>query len=149
MEDQAMFNSMGTNKMIVSTIRKQFWAVIALIVFTILFGIAPQMKAAEQTLTAKQAKALVATAKTPEDHMKLATYFNSEADRLEAEATGHDELSQAYRRSPGATVGGKYSRWALQSAGHCDAAAKSLREAAKSSRELAAEHEQMAKDATK
>lgn len=101
--------------------------------------------------TKKQVKALVSSAKTPEDHLKLAAYFSQEADRLEADAKGHAELADVYRQHPHTTGGGKQSGTGsvFQTAEHCDSAAKSLREAAKDLRELAVEHEQMAKDVAK
>ena len=99
--------------------------------------------------TKKQVKALVAGAKTPEDHMKLAAYFNQEADRLEADAKGHAELADVYRQSPNTFVPKGGGPGIFRTAEHCDSAAKSLREAAKDLRELAAEHEQMAKDVAK
>jgi hypothetical protein len=104
----------------------------------------------QSATTKKQVKALVASAKTPEDHMRLAAYFNQEADRMEADAKGHEELAAVYRLYPSTAGGGKAGgNPQSRTAEHCDAAAKSLREAAKSLRELAAEHEQMAKDLSK
>ena len=105
----------------------------------------------QSATTKKQVTAMVASAKTPEDHMRLAAYFNQEADRMEADAKGHEELAGVYRQNPSATGGGKQSGTGsiFRTAEHCDSAAKSLREAARSLRELAAEHEQMAKDVAK
>ena len=106
-----------------------------------------QTNAAESParLTKKEVKALVVNAKTPEDHMKLARHFKQEADRLEAEAKEHDELAQEYRRSPSAMA--MKMPMSGRSAEHCEYFAKSTREAAKAARELAAAHEQMAKEA--
>lgn len=95
-------------------------------------------------LTKKEVKALVATAKTPEDHMKLARHFKQEADRLEAEAKEHDELATEYRKNPNAMA--MKMPMSGRSAEHCEYFAKSAREAAKAARELAATHEQMAKE---
>jgi hypothetical protein len=104
----------------------------------------------QSATTKKKVKAMVASAKTPEDHMRLATYFNQEADRLEADARDHEELAKTYRLYPSTAGGGKAGgNPQSRTAEHCDAAVKSLREAAKSLRELAAEHEQMANDASK
>jgi hypothetical protein len=110
---------------------------------------APQMRAADQ-LTEKQAQALAAKAKTPADHMKLAEYYKLEADKLDATAKDHEALAEIYRLNPSQLGGGKsVGNPQSRTAEHCEAIAKSLREAAKSTRELAAEHEQMAKDASK
>ncbi len=94
------------------------------------------------TLTAQDVKALIATAKTPEQHLQIAQYFNQEAQRYESEAKDHQEMIQAYRqnplpknlRGPGAIF-------------HCEFLAKSDREMAKTLRDMAAAHEQMAKEA--
>lgn len=126
--------------------RKAIWAAVAVAALLAYLGVAPQMDAAQSTarLTKKEVKALVANAKTPEDHMKLARHFKQEADRLEAEAKEHDELAQEYRRSPSAMA--MKMPMSGRSAEHCEYFAKSTREAAKAARELAAAHEQMAKE---
>lgn len=134
----------------IKTTQRASWAVTALTaMFVFSFGVTPQMNAADH-LTKKQATALAATAKTRADHMKLAAYFKLEADRLDAEASEHEELAKNYRLNPAMTGGGKSGgNTQIRTFEHCDAAAKSLREAAKATRELATEHEQMATDAEK
>lgn len=98
-----------------------------------------------ELLTKKELKTLVATAKTPADHMKLARHFKQEADRLEAEAKEHEELAAEYRKTPVAAA--TKTPMSGHSAEHCEYFAKSTREAAKAARELAASHEKMAKEA--
>ena len=124
-------------------------AVAVAALFTLFLGVTPHMNAAESKvrLTKKEVKTLVATAKTPADHMKLARYFNQEADQLEAEAKEHDELAQEYRKNPSPMA----SKLPMsgRTAEHCEYFAKSTREAAKAARELATAHEQMAKEAAK
>jgi hypothetical protein len=103
----------------------------------------------QSAMTNKQVKGLIVSAKTPEDHMRLVAYFDQEADRMEADAKGHEELAGVYRQSPNTFVPKGGGPGIFRTAKHCDSAAKSLREAAKSLRELAAEHEHMAKDLSK
>lgn len=119
----------------------------SLTVFLGTLGVLAQTPGAESSgrLTKKDVKALVATAKTPEDHMKLARYFRQEADRLEADAKEHDELAQEYRKNPSPMA--MKVPMSGRSAEHCEYFAKSAREAAKAARELAASHEEMAKQA--
>lgn len=96
------------------------------------------------TLTAKEATALIATARTSKDHAKLAQYFSQEADQFEADAKDHDEMIVAYRKvvnprsikTPGAAG----------TIEHCEFLAKSDREMAKALREMAAAHQEMAKE---
>lgn len=75
--------------------------------------------------------------------MKLARYFNEEADRLEAEAKEHEELAQEYRKNPSAMS--MKTPMSPNSADHCLYFAKAARDAAKAARELASSHEGMAK----
>ncbi len=90
-------------------------------------------------LTTKEAKELIATAKTPKDHLKLALYFNQQADKYEADAKDHDEMIEAYRNSQLGRL--------QASIEHCKFLAKSNRESAAAFREMAAEHERMAREA--
>jgi hypothetical protein len=96
-------------------------------------------------MTAREAKELIATAKAPKEHLKLARYFSQEADHFEAEAKDHDEMIEAYRKNP--------TPWASKTPGgvrtieHCQFLAKSNREMAKAAHEMANAHEEMAKEA--
>jgi hypothetical protein len=101
--------------------------------------------------TKKQVTKLIAAAKTPTDHTRIAEYFNQEANRMEDEAKDHDYLAGVYRKSPNTSGGGKQSGAGsmFRTAEHCESVAKSLREAAQSLRELATEHERMAKNITR
>lgn len=135
-----------------STTSKRRWTFIALTAcFTILMGAAPQSKAVqpEAQLTKKEVKALVASAKTTGEHMKLVEYFNQKADRLEAESTEHEKLAEQYRNDPTSQATATKHPMSGRTAAHCEYFAKSTREAAKAARALAAAHEQMAKDASK
>jgi hypothetical protein len=94
-------------------------------------------------LTAKDVKALIATAKTPEQHLRVASYFRHEAEKYEAEAKDHVEMEEAYRQNPlPKNIGGGSGPIS-----HCEILAKSSQQMATTARELAAEHEQMAKEA--
>lgn len=95
-----------------------------------------------QGLTAKQAKRLAATAELREDHLKVARYYNTEADRLNAQAGGYEEAAAAYRRGPFVK-----NLMAPSTPGRYEFLAKGLRDEAKSDRALAAPHEEMAREA--
>ena len=136
--------------MLNSMTRKYTWALVALVgLFTLFFVSGSPARAAEpKRLTHKEVKALIATAKTPEDHIRLAQYFSGEADRLEAESKEHQQLAEVYRHSPIATLMAAKNPMGPQTAAHCEYFAKSLAKAAESARQLAADHGQMAKDAS-
>lgn len=122
-------------------------ALASLTVFLGTLGVLAQTHTDESSdrLTKKEVKALVATAKTPEDHLKLARHFRQQADTLEAEAKEHDELALEYRKNPSPMA--MKMPMSGRSAEHCEYFARSAREAAKAARELAASHEEMAKQA--
>ncbi len=52
------------------------------------------------SLNKKEVKALIASARTKEDHLKLADYYKAETERLQAEAKDHDEMAEMYRKNP-------------------------------------------------
>jgi hypothetical protein len=125
------------------------WTTVALIglVATFLVTFQDARAAQPKQLTKKEVVALITTAKSPEDHMRLARYYKAEADRLEVEAKDHDELAATYRTSIASQAAAEKMPMAANTAAHCESFAKSVRDAANADRELAASHEQMAKDA--
>lgn len=92
-------------------------------------------------------KALIASAKTAEDHERLAKHFDAEADQLDAEATEHQELAVVYKANPS----GQESKHPMsgKTAGHCQYFADDLHKAATQARALAANHRGMAKEIAK
>lgn len=147
--------------MIIYNLNTRSWAVGALLLSAFLVGGAVQVRAADSTgkqfaakhalLTDKQAKALAATAETKAEHEKLVAYFESKAANYDVEAKHHEELAEVYRTTGGVSLAGKSAGTGdmTRTSGHCEAIAKSLREAAKSSREIAADHQRMAEEAKK
>lgn len=95
----------------------------------------------------KEVKALVATATTPADHMKLARHFSAMAAKHEAEAVEHEALAVEYTRNP--RLGSSKRPMSPDSAEHCKYFAEHCRNAAKEMRAMAAAHEAMAKEAQK
>ena len=99
------------------------------------------------TMTAKEANALIATAKTAKEHLKLAQYFSQQAVQFEADARDHDEMIAAYRKNP--TTRAEKTPGGVGTIEHCQFFAKSDREMATALHEMAAAHEEMAKEAAK
>jgi hypothetical protein len=97
------------------------------------------MNMKEHQLTKKEVQALVVSAKTPEDHMKLAAYYRGEAKRAEESAKYHDKLSESYK------LAYRSGRDAMVK--HCKDFADEARKAAESANSMADEHEKMAKEA--
>jgi hypothetical protein len=119
--------------------------VLTLISLTLVVFVAAGYSAAgKPSLSKKEVKALIASAKTKEDHLKLADYYKGEAARLEAEATDHDEMAEMYRKNP-TPLAVKHPEAIGE--GHCKEIARRFRESATKTQELAAMHEEMAKAA--
>jgi hypothetical protein len=121
---------------------------IALIAMASLLVTVQDARAAQSKhLSKKEVVALITNAKSPEEHLRLAQYYKAEADRLEVEAKEHDEMAAAYRKNSTWQASAAKGPMRPDTPAHCEYFAKSVREAAKAAQEMAASHEQMAKDA--
>jgi hypothetical protein len=109
-------------------------AVIAISLLTLLF-VAGSSSAGQtgkkSQLTNDQAKDLINSASTPEQHEQLAQYFNQKAAKLETEAKEHLDLANAYHKGKTPNMG---------NATLCEQAAADERKAAQENREIAAGH---------
>lgn len=94
------------------------------------------------SLTKKEVKALIATAKTPEDHRRLAAYYHSEAVDLAAKQQEHEEELQEYFKNSS-----RYSSKYPTMGDHCRGLAGYYGYAAKKAQTLADMHEGLAKQA--
>jgi hypothetical protein len=119
---------------------------LAILVFAISFfataALAGQTAASTDLLSSKQVKELVATAKTPADHLKLQKHFLALAAKYDAEADEHAAEAEAYRKNP--SFRDSKNPGGPGTAAHCDRFADLSRQAAEEARELAAAHEHMA-----
>lgn len=94
------------------------------------------------TLSKQQLLTLIATAKTPAEHQRLADYYKGQAQYYLAQSTLHQEMAAAYKKNPASSA-----KFATGSAHHCDFFAQSFKQTATQMQNLANMHEQMAKDA--
>lgn len=103
---------------------------------------APIAQAApSRELTRKQVKRLAATAESVADHMKLANYYQAEANSLEARATAYENAAATLRNGPmvkNLTAPGTPGRYEFT--------AKGFRDEAQFDRSQAAAHEAMARE---
>ncbi len=90
-----------------------------------------------QTLTNAQEEVditvLIEAADTPEDHLKIAEYYEEQAVMMEKKATLHESMAKAYQ-------GGKMAGMST----HCEKLAKDSTAYAEQYRDMAAEHKKMA-----
>jgi hypothetical protein len=78
---------------------------------------------------------LIETADTPEDHLKIAEYYEEQAVMMEKKATLHESMAEAYQ-------GGKMAGMPT----HCEKLAKDSKASAEQYRAMAAEHKKMAQE---
>jgi hypothetical protein len=114
-------------------------AVLALLFLStsVLFAVAQDqaMNMKNHQLTKEEVKALIVSAKTPEDHIRLAMYFRGEAKRQEASVMYHEEMVELYENTP--IADGEMAK-------HCKNLSESLKMAAEAANSVAIEHEGMA-----
>jgi hypothetical protein len=95
-----------------------------------------------RTLTKKELKVLLATAKTAADHQKIASYYRGEAERLAAKARYHEEMAAQYLNSP-LPFEGKFPYGTI-GLSHCRQWTQTYKAKAQEAESLALLHEEMA-----
>jgi hypothetical protein len=106
----------------------------------------PAWYARPQTLSPDEVATLLEKAETRDDHLKLAEHYAAESVRLESEAAHHDALAKTYLRP---NLPPRFQAQNRSMGRHCRDLAKSLRDAAHASGELASAHRAMAVDTAK
>jgi hypothetical protein len=138
-----MFPKRGQKMEHVSFIRKRTVWFLLLAVF-VSTGF---LRAQDGALSKQELKILIVSAKTAQDHERLAKHFDAEADQLDAESNDHQAMVAQYKANP--TIDEVKHPMSGRTAGHCQYFADDLHKAAKQARELAADHRDMAKQAPK
>lgn len=98
---------------------------------------------AQEHLSHRQVKALIGTATTSSDHLRLAAYYRAEAARLRKDASDHQDEAKAYANTSAYTPKGPPGGW-LE---HCKKFANSFAQAADEAEALATAHQNMAEQA--
>jgi hypothetical protein len=97
--------------------------------------------AATQQLSKKELKTLIANARTPEDHERIAAYYRTEGEQLKAKQREHEEELSEYLKNPSSHP---VPKWPTMDQ-HCRQLIFYYSKAAQSAFELAELHDQMAK----
>ena len=124
-----------------------------MIVFLTLLSVAPAYAAAAQnsgTLSKKELKALLKTAKTPADHHRIAEYYRQRAQQLTASSKQHSELAETYAKNPQVPfIPAMVAKpgYAFAGEAHCRYWAKRDAEGATKAEALAVRHEELARTA--
>jgi len=104
-----------------------------------------QAPAKPQPLSKQQINTLIATAKTPADHGRIAQFYKSQAHDYLAESKEHEAMVAAYKSNP-TLVNNKNQASTIN---HCEYFVQTFKDLAVKSEELTQLHEQMAKEAEK
>ena len=96
-----------------------------------------------EKLTNQQLLSLIASAKTPAEHRRIAEYYHAKAQDYLAQSAEHEEQAEAYKKNPMTSS----SKFATGTVNHCEYFSQSFKEMAAKMQELADMHEQMAKEA--
>ena len=129
---------------------KRFASAVALIAtFAVLSLSSVYSVAQDQKIpTKKELKVLLKTAKEPQEHRRIATYYRQEAAHRRAEAKEHSELAAIYADNKSfAAMEAKYGKAFGTGESHCKTFAALAEKQAQEADALAVLHETMAKAA--
>jgi hypothetical protein len=98
-----------------------------------------------KTLSKKELKVLLATAKTAADHQRIAAFYRQEFQRLTARARYHEEMAAIYEKNP-LSFEGKFP-YGTVGLSHCRQFSQHYRAQARQAESLAIRHEEMARGA--
>lgn len=103
---------------------------------------------AQKISNKKELKALIKTANTPADHLRIANYYREQAAKLTASSNEHVAMAKEYAKHPMfAALEAKQQASFGQGASHCRRWAELDQQQAKEAEALAVLHEEMAKAA--
>jgi len=128
-------------------VKRTIWTVV---MTAMLISIVPMRSVAAENsekLSMKELKVLIATAKTPAEHRRIAAYYHHQANDLKAKAKDHEEMAAIYQKQP-LSFEGKFP-YGTVGYSHCRTFADLFAKQAKEAEALASFHEEMAKAAEK
>ena len=93
-----------------------------------------------EKLNKQQLKSLIASAKTPAEHERIAQYYEAKAQNDLAQANEHAQMASQFKQNAVTSS----PKWSTGTVNHCEYLAQSFTEDAAKMQALAQEHEQMA-----
>lgn len=118
------------------------FAFAAVLAFTSFAAMAQTQPNAEK-LSKQQLNTLISTAKTPAEHRRIAQYYEAKALDYQAQAKEHEQMVAAYKANSSLST----DKNKAETLGHCEYFVTTFKALAENSQQLAALHEQMAKEA--
>ena len=117
----------------------QFVSLSSVVIFGLLQARAATRHPAEN-LSKPHLQSLIATAKTPAEHERIARYYEAKAQNDLAAAREHAQMAAQFRQNALTAS----SKWSTGTVNHCVYFAQSLTSDAAKMQQLALQHEQMA-----
>lgn len=114
---------------------KRFLVIIALIASVLFLPLTPNISGCASK--EEDINVLILTANTPEEHMKIAEYYEKQAAKMEQLAKRHESMGAAYKN--------RSKPWPL-TAKNCEKLTQDYTDAANQYKSLAREHEKMAQE---
>ena len=109
------------------------------------FGQAPSASQPKpERLGKQQLNTLIATAKTPAEHRRIAQYYEAKASDYEAQVQDHEQMIAAYKANSSLST----DKNRAGTINHCEYFVDRFKALAANSQELAATHERMAVEAS-
>ena len=116
---------------------------LAFVMTTAAFGQTPSTSQPKpEHLSKQQLNTLIATAKTPAEHERIAKFYESSAQDYRAQAQEHEAMIAAYKANSSLST----NKNQASTISHCEYFVKTLKDLAVKSDELSQLHEEMAKD---
>jgi hypothetical protein len=94
-------------------------------------------------LSKQQLVSLIASAKTPAEHTRIAQYYGAKAQDYLAQSNEHAQMAEQFKKNSVISS----SKFSTGTVNHCEYLAQNFKQKAEQMQKLEAEHEQMAKDA--
>jgi len=108
------------------------------------FAVTAQTQPNSEKLSKQQLLSLIATAKTPAEHLRIAQYYAAQALDYQAQAKEHEQMVAAYKADSNLST----NKNQASTIGHCEHFIATLNAQAANSRELALSHQRMAAEAS-
>ena len=119
---------------------KRTFAMLAFVFALTVSGFAASGSQADTHLSKKQLDTMIASARTPADHLKIAAYYRAESEKYFAESRAHADMAAAFAANPATNNAKRFNG----TVSHCVSVEQSLKAKSIRAAALAEEHEKMA-----
>jgi hypothetical protein len=107
---------------------------------TVIAQVSPTSPVKPEKLSKSELRSLITTATTPEQHMRLAQYYEAKAQRYFAESNEHQKMAEQFKKNPMMNNGKRVFR----TVNHCEYYAQSFKQQAVKMQNLVHMQEEMA-----